>query len=121
MSALKVVERQFEAYNARDVEAFCATYADDCVIAEYKGAILQNGKAEMRARYAKTFSDFPQNRARSINRMVLGDCDRSRKGRAFARGPVLRGRLHLYCQKRAHRPRRFHYVRPVDVRTPSSR
>jgi hypothetical protein len=73
MSALEIVQRQFEAYNAQDLEAFCATYADDCIIAEYNGAILQNGKAEMRARYAKTFADFPQNRAWSINRMLLGD------------------------------------------------
>ena len=73
MSALEVVERQFAAYNARDLEAFCATYSDACIIAAYGGAVLQNGKGEIRARYSKTFSDFPQNQARSINRMVLGD------------------------------------------------
>lgn len=73
MTPLEVVERQFEAYNARDVDALCATYADDCVIAGYQGEILQSGKAELRARYAQTFTDFPQNRAWSVNRMVLGE------------------------------------------------
>ncbi|MEQ1617725.1 MAG: hypothetical protein ABL883_05220 [Terricaulis sp.] len=34
--------------------------------------MLQNGKTEIRACYAKTFADFPGNRARSVNRMVLG-------------------------------------------------
>lgn len=73
MSPIEIVERPFEAYNARDVDALAATYSDDCIIATYNGAILQNGKSELRARYAKTFTDFPQNRAWSINRMVLGD------------------------------------------------
>jgi len=73
MSAVEVVQRQFDAYNAQDLEAFCATYADDCVIAAYGGAALQTGKAEIRARYSKTFSDFPKNRAWSTNRIALGD------------------------------------------------
>ena len=73
MSAVDVVQRQFDAYNAQDIEAFCATYADDCVIAAYGGAPLQTGKAEIRARYSKTFSDFPKNRAWSVNRIALGD------------------------------------------------
>lgn len=73
MSALAVVERQFDAYNAQDLEAFCATYADDCIIAAHGGAVLQAGKAEIRARYAKTFADNPKNRAWSINRIVVGD------------------------------------------------
>jgi hypothetical protein len=73
MSAGDIVQRQFDAYNAQDVDALCATYADDCVIATYNGGVLQRGKAEIRARYAKTFGDYPQNRAWSVNRMVLGD------------------------------------------------
>lgn len=72
MSPVDVVQAQFDAYNARDIEAMCATYADDCIIAEYNGAVLQQGKAELRARYAKTFSDYPHNRARSIGRVALG-------------------------------------------------
>ncbi len=73
MSAVDVVQRQFDAYNAQDLEAFCAAYADDCVISAYGGAALQTGKAEIRARYSKTFSDFPKNRAWSTNRIALGD------------------------------------------------
>lgn len=73
MSAEDVVQRQFDAYNARDVEALLATYADDAIIADLNGAVTQRGKADLRARYGKTFADYPQNRAVSINRMVLGD------------------------------------------------
>lgn len=71
--SVDIVQRQFDAYNAQDLEAMLATYADDAVIAHYHGAVLQAGKAEIRARYAKTFGDYPLNRAWSINRMAHGD------------------------------------------------
>lgn len=51
--SIDTVQRQFDAYNAQDLEAMLATYADDAVIAHYQGAVLQAGKAEIRARYAK--------------------------------------------------------------------
>ncbi|MBX3511292.1 MAG: nuclear transport factor 2 family protein [Hyphomonadaceae bacterium] len=73
MSAVDVVQRQLEAYNAQDMDAFLATYADDCVIADLNGAVTQNGKGEIRARYASMFAQFPENRARLVSRMALGD------------------------------------------------
>lgn len=72
MSPLEIVAAQFEAYNTQDLEGMLAFYADDCVVAELNGAVLQSGKGEIRARYAKTFADYPRNRARSLNRMALG-------------------------------------------------
>jgi hypothetical protein len=73
MSAADVVQAQLDAYNAQDLDAFCATYAEDCLIGDLHGAVTQNGIAEIRARYAKTFSDFPKNRAWVEHRMALGD------------------------------------------------
>lgn len=73
MSAADVVQRQLEAYNAQDLDAFCATYADDCIIADLNGAVTQAGGDAIRARYAKTFADFPKNRAWVEHRMALGD------------------------------------------------
>jgi uncharacterized protein (TIGR02246 family) len=73
MSAIDVVQRQFDAYNAQDIEAFCATYSDDCIIAHYRGEALQSGKDAIRARYTQTWSDYPKNRAWSVNRIVRGD------------------------------------------------
>lgn len=73
MSAVDVVQKQFDAYNARDIDAMMATYADDAIVAALNCAILQSGKAAIRARYAKTFSDHPENSARSIARTTLGN------------------------------------------------
>jgi hypothetical protein len=40
---------QLEAYNARDLEAFMALLADDCVATDaVTGAVLGTGKAELR-------------------------------------------------------------------------
>ncbi len=73
MSAVDVVQRQLEAYNAHDVDAMAATYAEDCIIADLNGEMLQRGRDAVRARYTKTFSDFPQNHADVVARMTLGD------------------------------------------------
>lgn len=73
MSAFDVVQRQFDAYNAQDLEAFLATYAPDCQICDLNGAVTQNGHADIRARYAAMFAQYPENKARLVNRMALGD------------------------------------------------
>ncbi|MBC7770802.1 MAG: SgcJ/EcaC family oxidoreductase [Phycisphaerales bacterium] len=73
MSPLEVVERQVEAYNAQDLDAFCACFAEDCVIADLNGAVTQAGAASIRTRYAEMFKQYPQNRARIVNRIVVGD------------------------------------------------
>ncbi len=72
MSPLEIVAAQFDAYNAQDLEGMLGKYSEDCIVAELNGPVLQSGKAEIRARYAKIFADYPQNRARSINRIALG-------------------------------------------------
>jgi uncharacterized protein (TIGR02246 family) len=73
MSTIDLVQRQLDAYNAQDMEAFIATYATDCVIADLNGAVTQDGRDAIRARYAAMFSEFPQNKARIVNRVALGD------------------------------------------------
>ena len=73
MSAVDVVQRQFDAYNAQDLEAFLATYAPDCQICDLNGAVTQNGHGDIRARYSAMFAQYPENRARLVHRMSLGD------------------------------------------------
>ena len=42
----------------------------DC---EPEGAITETGREALRARYSKTFTEFPENRARLANRIQLGE------------------------------------------------
>ena len=68
-----VAQGQLDAYNAQDLDAFCAFYADDVVIADLNGPMTEQGAAGLRARYAKLFADRPQNRVELVGRMVIGD------------------------------------------------
>jgi uncharacterized protein (TIGR02246 family) len=73
MSPTDVVQRQLDAYNAQDLEAFMACFAPDCVIADLNGAVTHQGIDAIRARYAKLFAEFPDNHARLVNRIAVGD------------------------------------------------
>ena len=73
MSPTEIVQRQLDTYNGRDLEGFMALFAEDCVIADLNGAVTQNGKSAVRERYARLFAEFPENRARLIHRIAVGD------------------------------------------------
>jgi uncharacterized protein (TIGR02246 family) len=73
MSAVDIVQKQLDAYNAQDLDAFCACFAPDCVIADLNGAVTQAGIDEIRERYAAMFALHPENRARVVHRMAVGE------------------------------------------------
>jgi len=66
-----VVDAQLAAYNKRDLDGFLSYYADDAVLAKHPDQVTQTGKAEMRARYKRNFSN-PNVRAEIIKRVVFG-------------------------------------------------
>jgi hypothetical protein len=72
ISPFDVAEGQLEAYNAHDLEVYLSFYGDDVVVADLNGAVSVRGIADLRERYAKTFSDYPQNHAELMNRIVIG-------------------------------------------------
>lgn len=88
MSAVDVVQAQVEAYNAQDLEAFCALFAEDCTIADLNGPVTQQGLAQIRERYRAMFAQYPQNKAHIVNRMVVGDVVIDHED--IARNPELR-------------------------------
>ena len=72
LSPADIVQGQFEAYNAQDLEAFCAFYAPDAVLAPYGGEPHTVGLDAIRERHKGLFTQFPQNRAEVLNRIVVG-------------------------------------------------
>ncbi len=66
-----VVQRQLDAYNRRDVEAWASTYADDAKQFELPGKLLASGGGEIRARVATRFQE-PNLHARLLHRTVMG-------------------------------------------------
>ncbi len=68
-----IAQGQLDAYNVQDLDAHCAFYADDVVVADFNGAVLRQGMAAYREAYAKMFAEFPQNKAELVNRVVIGN------------------------------------------------
>jgi len=54
---VEVVERQLQAFQAGDLNAFVAMYAPDAVVSNFPGTPVMTGHDEMRAGYASSFTD----------------------------------------------------------------
>jgi hypothetical protein len=83
-----VVQRQLDAYNARDIDALMATYADDVQTFEHPATLLADGAADLRRRQTARFQE-PNLHARLINRIVSGHMviDHEHVTRTFPEGP----------------------------------
>jgi hypothetical protein len=73
MSAIEVVQRQFDAYNAHDLAAFVAEYSDAIEVFRMPSALpVITGKAQFADFYATNRFNNPALRAEVVNRMILG-------------------------------------------------
>lgn len=73
MQAVDIVQRQVEAYNARDLKRFLACYADE--VRAYRPPALEPvivGKAAFSEFYANERFNRPALHAEIVSRMVLG-------------------------------------------------
>ena len=66
-----VVQRQLDAYNARDLDALMATYAADARQFEHPAKPLASGARELRERFAARFKE-PNLHATLVKRLVMG-------------------------------------------------
>lgn len=87
-SPAAIVQRQLDAYNAKDLAALVAIYADDAAIYEFPATLLAQGSAALRARYTARFEE-PNLHAALLHRIVAGDTviDHERVTRTFPEGP----------------------------------
>jgi hypothetical protein len=83
-----VVQRQLDAYNARDLDALLATYAPEARQYALPATLLATGHAEMRPRFAVRFQE-PNLHARLLQRAVMGNIviDHEEVSRTFPEGP----------------------------------
>lgn len=95
MAPEAVAQRQLDAYNARDLDAWLATYAADARQFEYPATLLASGQAEIGARAAQRFQE-PDLHARLISRTVVGNTvvDHEMVTRTFPTGP---GQVEMVC------------------------
>ncbi len=94
-NAERVVQRQLDAYNAKDLDALLSTYAPSAEQWELHGALLAAGHAQIRSRMAARFAE-PDLHAQLLKRVVMGDVvvDHERVTRTFPEGP---GTVEMLC------------------------
>lgn len=90
-----VVQRQLDAYNAKDLEALLAAYAPDAEQYTLHGPLLAKGHDALRARFAERFFE-PDLHARLVSRTVCGNfvMDLEVVTRNFPEG---RGTMEMLC------------------------
>jgi len=70
---LRVAEKQIAAFNARNLDAFMALWADEAVVAEFpSGKVMWPGKAAIRAAFTPMFADAGSPVVRVEPRVVNG-------------------------------------------------
>ena len=91
----QIVQRQLEAYNAKDVDGWLATYAPDARQFELHGGVMATGHDQMRARIQLRFTE-PDLHAKLLSRLVMGHIviDHERITRNFPEG---RGTVEMLC------------------------
>lgn len=66
------VERQLDAYNARDIDAFMLWWAEDCQYYAFPNTLLASSAAEIRARHVERFRE-PDLHGKLIQRACVGN------------------------------------------------
>jgi hypothetical protein len=82
------VQKQLDAYNARDIDAFLQWWSDDCQHYEFPTRPIATGRAEMRPRYIARFQE-PNLFGKLVKRIVVDNVviDQELVTRTFPDGP----------------------------------
>ena len=72
-TAEDVVNRQLDAYNARDIDKFVATYSEDIEIYNSKGEMTMKGHEQLHKRYDTMFKNTPNLHCRIVNRIKINN------------------------------------------------
>jgi hypothetical protein len=70
---LAVAHAMIERYNAQDADAYVALMTEGACEANYRGAVLRDGREGVRSGLKAMFAQFPQNRAEVLESFVLGE------------------------------------------------
>jgi hypothetical protein len=73
VSYLATAEAMIAAYNAQDADTYVSFMTDAASEANYRGAVVREGKEGTRSGLAAAFVKWPQNRAEIKERQAIGD------------------------------------------------
>ena len=86
---LAIAEQMIAHYNAQDADAYVSLMTDDACEANYRGAVLREGKQGTRTGLAAAFARWPQNKAEIRDRQAIGNYVLLREN--VTRGPASDG------------------------------
>ncbi len=69
----EIVQKQVNAYNARNIEAFAQFFSEDVRIYNHPEKLRFQGRDTLRVRYNQQFTNEPDRHAEIINRIVMGN------------------------------------------------
>lgn len=72
-TASDIVQRQLNAYNARDLDAFIATYHPDVRLYDFPDKLVREGHAALRQVYGRMFTQLPHLHAQVPRRIAMGN------------------------------------------------
>lgn len=73
MSNLDTATAMIAAYNAQDADTYVSYMTDDACEANYRGAVVREGKEGTRSGLAAAFAKWPQNHAEILDAQQLGE------------------------------------------------
>ncbi|MEL6809995.1 MAG: nuclear transport factor 2 family protein [Bacteroidota bacterium] len=68
-----IVQKQLDAYNSRDIDAFMSTYSKDVELYNFPGQLRSKGQEAMKGGYAGFFQNTPDLHCKIENRIVVGN------------------------------------------------
>lgn len=68
-----IVQKQLDAYNARDINAFMAAYSKDIQLFNYPNELRSEGHNTMRESYSSFFEKVPDLHCKILERIVIGN------------------------------------------------
>lgn len=74
MSPEEIVQKQLDAYNARDIDTFVSMHAPDAELYSFsETAPFVKGQEQIRTIYSEIFKNSPNLHSKLIHRIVLGN------------------------------------------------
>jgi uncharacterized protein (TIGR02246 family) len=73
VSNVDIASAQLDAYNAQDLEKYVSYFTEDCVVSGLNSTPTETSREAIKARYAKAFAQFPQNKAELLSRIAVGN------------------------------------------------
>jgi hypothetical protein len=70
---IDIAQKQLDAYNAQDLDTYVSYFTEDCIVSGLNGTPTETTRNAIKARYAKAFATFPQNKAELKNRIAIGN------------------------------------------------